>query len=588
MPFTKYVKLPGSSRSPLPGSTRTGPVDPNAIMQVTLILRPRSGGRKLPSLDDLIASGQHITREEYATRYGADPADVRKVAAFASANGLAIAQTDLATRTVILTGKASNFATAFRVELSRYQHAGGTYRGRSGFISIPTELSKIVQSVHGFDDRPQAQAHFRIAVDSRAGAAADVSYSALQVAQAYSFPTTVNGTGQTIGIIELGGGFTQSDLNTYFSGLNLSPPTVTAVSVDGAQNQPTGDTSGPDTEVMLDIEVSGAIAPGANIVVYFAPNTDAGFLDAINQAAMDTVNKPSVISISWGGPESSWTAQSLESYNSALQSAAAVGVTVCVACGDNGSDDGVGDGQDHVDFPASSPYSLACGGTTLDISAGKISSEVVWNDLASSGGATGGGVSNTFAIPSWQANVHVPPSGSFQGRGLPDVAGDADPATGYNVQVDGSSFTVGGTSAVAPLWAGLVALFNQSLKQAAGYLNPNLYQKIATQQGTFHDITSGNNGDFSAGPGWDACSGWGSPDGTVLLQAVAGATTAGPSPTLTPVPTTPAPKPPRYGRKPARKQKSAPVKTRKAALKRRHQPASTRGQKSASRPGRKR
>src|SRR5208283_2151626 len=215
----------------------------------------------------------------------------------------------------------------------------------------------------------------------------------------------------TIGIIELGGGFTPPDLNTYFSGLKISPaPTVVAVSVDGAQNQPTGDTSGPDTEVMLDIEVAGAVAAGANIVVYFAPNTDAGFLDAINQAATDTVHKPSVISISWGGPESTWTAQSLQSYNSALQSAAAVGVTVCVACGDNGSTDGVTDGADHVDFPASSPYSLACGGTTLTISGGTIASEVVWNDLASGNGATGGGISETFPIPTWQANANVPPS----------------------------------------------------------------------------------------------------------------------------------------------------------------------------------
>src|SRR5208337_4339654 len=356
--------------------------------------------------------------------------------------------------------------------------------------------SKIVQSVHGLDSRPQAQTHFRIAQANPLAAA--VSYTALQVAKAYSFPTGLNGTGETIGIIELGGGFTQSDLDTYFSRLNISPtPSVVAVSVDGAQNQPTGDTNGPDTEVMLDIEVAGAVAPGANIVVYFAPNTDAGFLDAINQAALDKVHNPSVISISWGGPESSWTGQSLQSYNSALQAAAALGVTVCAAAGDNGSTDGLTDGLAHVDFPSSSPYALACGGTSLSLSGSSISSEVVWNDLPN-GGATGGGISDTFPLPTWQANANVPPSnnpGNFKGRGLPDVSGDADPATGYEVQVDGSSFTVGGTSAVAPLWAGLIALFNQSLGTPVGYLNPNLYQSSATQTGTFHDITSGNNGD---------------------------------------------------------------------------------------------
>ena len=322
-----------------------------------------------------------------------------------------------------------------------------------------------------------------------------------------------------------------------------------AVSVDGGQNQPTGDTGGPDTEVGLDIEVVGAIAPGADIAVYFAPNTDAGFLDAINQAVNDKVNKPSVLSISWGGPESTWTAQSLQSFNSALQAAAAVGVTVCVACGDNGSTDGVTDGLDHVDFPASSPYALACGGTTLELSGTSISSEVVWNDLSSNEGATGGGISATFPLPSYQANAKVPPSdnpGNFVGRGVPDVAGDADPNTGYNVQVDGSNFAVGGTSAVAPLWAGLIALLNQSLGKSVGYLNPTLYQN--GENGSFRDITSGNNGDYKAGTGWDACSGWGSPNGAVLLKSLS-ATTASPTPTPTPTPAptptpTPTPKPP--------------------------------------------
>jgi kumamolisin len=533
MAFEKYVNLPGSEREPMAGGTKAGSSDPNEVMRVTLVVRPRASGPKQESLDKLIASGERLSREEYEARYGADPGEVQQVEAFAAAHGLAVAQVDLAARTVTLTGRCADFAEAFQVKLARYEYKGGSYRGRTGAVNIPEELNGIVHSVHGLDNRPQAQTHYRIANSEAGPLAAAVSYTALQVAQAYSFPTAVNGKGQTIGIIELGGGFTQSDLQTYFTGLGISPPpTVLAVSVDGAQNQPTGDTSGPDTEVMLDIEVAGAVAPGATIAVYFAPNTDAGFLDAINQAVMDTVNKPSVISISWGGPESTWTAQSLQSYNSALQSASAVGVTVCVAAGDNGSTDGVSDGLDHVDFPASSPYSLACGGTTLDLSNGSITSEFVWNDLPNNG-ATGGGVSETFPIPSWQANANVPPSdnpGNFIGRGLPDVSGDADPATGYQVQVDGSSFAVGGTSAVAPLWAGLIALLNQSLGVSVGYLNPNLYQSLAGDPGTFQDITSGNNGDYSAGPGWDPCTGWGSPNGATLLQALSAGTISPPPP----------------------------------------------------------
>ncbi len=544
MAFENYVKLPGSERQPMAGAKKTAAADPNAVMQATIVLRPRQSNAE--PLADVVARGGRLTREEYQARYGADPADVQTVLAFTSSFGLALARVDLGARTLTLTGKTGDFSKAFQVELAHYEHPGGAYRGRTGSVSVPKELTDIIRGVHGLDNRPQAKPHFRLGKKtSRPGiaAAAALSYTAPQVAAAYSFPTGVTGKGETIGIIELGGGYTSSDLSTYFSNLNISPaPTVVAVSVDGGQNAPTGDPSGPDTEVMLDIEVAGAVAPGANLAVYFAPNTDAGFLDAINQAAMDTVNKPSILSISWGGPESSWTAQSLQSFNSALQSAAALGVTVCVACGDNGSDDGVGDGKDHVDFPASSPYSLACGGTKLTISGGTISSEVVWNELASNEGATGGGVSGTFPLPTYQANANVPvsknPSG-FKGRGTPDVAGDADPNTGYQVQADGQSFPVGGTSAVAPLWAGLIALFNQSEGKSVGYLNPALYQN-GESGSAFHDITSGNNGDFKATKGWDPCTGWGSPNGTALLTALSGAS---PSPTPKPHPKPPRPKP---------------------------------------------
>ena len=519
MASKKYVKVPGSERQVMPGASKVGTCDPNELMHVTVVLRPRSGGKKPPSLDKLIAKGERLTREEFQARYGADPADVAQVAAFASQNGLAVAQVNPGARTMLLTGRIGDFSKAFQVSLEHYQFPGGSYRGRTGVVCIPSNLSSIVVSVHGLDNRPQARAHFQLAVaDPRA---TSVSYTPLQIASAYKFPSG-NGKGQAIGIIELGGGYTQSDLQTYFSGLKLAVPTVVSVSVDGAQNEPTGDPNGPDTEVALDIEVAGAVAPGATIVVYFAPNTDAGFLDAINQAAMDNVYKPSVISISWGGPESTWTAQSLQSYNSALQTIAALGVTVCVAAGDNGSSDGVSDGKYHVDFPASSPYSLACGGTSLRLSGTKISSEVVWNDGAS-GGATGGGVSDTFPLPSYQSKAKVPTSankGKFKGRGVPDIAGDADPATGYKVESDGSSFAVGGTSAVAPLWAGLITLFNQSLGKAVGFLNPNLYQSVATTKGTFRDITSGNNGHFKAATGWDACTGWGSPIGTAIQSAL--------------------------------------------------------------------
>jgi kumamolisin len=509
---------------------------------VTVVLRPRPLGKNVKPLDELVTSGERVTRDEYEARYGADPEDVKRVEEFARANRLTVAGVNLSGRTVVLAGLADACGKAFQVDLGHYQCPEASYRGRTGSVYIPASLESVIVSVHGLDNRPQAQAHFRLAPSGpsntiQTNASTSISYTPLQIAKFYDFPAGASGQGQTIGIIELGGGYTQSDLDSYFSALGISPaPSVSAVSVDGAQNQPTGDTSGPDTEVMLDIEVAGAVAPQAKIAVYFAPNTDAGFLDAINQAVGDKQNNPSVISISWGGPESTWTAQSLQSYNNALQAASAVGVTVCLAAGDDGSTDGVTDGLQHVDFPASSPFAIACGGTNLTGSGSTITSEVVWDDLPS-GGATGGGVSETFPLPTWQAGAHVPPSvnsGHFVGRGLPDVAGDAAPSTGYQVGVDGSNIVVGGTSAVAPLWAGLIACFNSSLKTPIGYFNPTLYQQIAADAGTFRDITSGNNGSYKAGSGWDACTGWGSPIGAVILQALAGTS---PSPTPAPIPT---------------------------------------------------
>ncbi len=195
-------------------------------------------------------------------------------------------------------------------------------------------------------------------------------------------------------------------------------------------------------------------------------------------------------------------------------------VTVTVAAGDNGSTDGVTDGLQHVDFPASAPHALGCGGTSLKVDGTAIASETVWNDGAALG-AGGGGVSDVFPLPDYQASAHIPPSanpGGRVGRGVPDVCGDADPDTGYTVRVDGQTMPIGGTSAVAPLWAGLVALLNEALGHPVGYLQPFLYSAPATAG--LRDIVSGSNGAYTAGRGWDPCTGLGSPDGSALLEAL--------------------------------------------------------------------
>ena len=509
--------LPGSEKAPAPNAVPVKATPARSLVTVSVIVKRkeplkvnRRGGR---------ASGPvRVGLTEYKKHHGGDPDAIKQVKAFAREFNLKVEKDPTAAlrRTVKLTGTAADIQKAFGVVLEQKMIDGAEYRVREGGIQLPASLAGVVEAVLGLDNRPQAQPHFRVckALSKTAGPA---SYTPPQVAQAYNFPTTASGAGQTIGIIELGGGYRQADLTAYFKSLGLASPGIAAVSIDGGKNQPST-ASSADGEVMLDIEVAASVAPGAKIAVYFAPNTDQGFLDAITTAVHDTTQKPSVISISWGGPESSWTNQSMTAIDAACQSAAALGITITVAAGDDGSTDG-GTGN-NVDFPASSPHVLACGGTKLDANGATIVSEVVWNELASQEGATGGGVSNVFALPSWQANAHVPASStSAGGRGVPDVAGDADPATGYTIRVDSQTSVIGGTSAVAPLWAGLVAVANQQLGNNVGLLQPAIYAAKAAS--AFNDITQGNNGAFAASPGWDACTGLGSPIASKLIPLLA-------------------------------------------------------------------
>ena len=398
-------------------------------------------------------------------------------------------------------------------------------------INLPAELQGYVVAVLGLDNRPQAEPHFRILGEqgeaaaqaaqgqgfARPHAGGSISYTPVQVGELYQFPNGATASNQTIGIIELGGGFRQTDITAYFKALGQKPPTVIAVPIGTGRNNPTNSTSA-DGEVMLDIDVAGAVAPGARIIVYFAPNTDQGFVDAIAHAIHDTTYKPSVISISWGSAEVNWTAQAMAALDAACQSAAALGITITAASGDNGSSDAVTDGKNHVDFPASSPHVLACGGTNLQGSGSTITAETVWN-AQPQGGATGGGVSNIFPLPTWQANSKVPkPTDPAGGRGVPDVAGDADPASGYVVRVDGKTLVIGGTSAVAPLWAGVIAVANQQNGKSAGFIQPAIYGTQGTA--AFRDIVQGNNGSFVASTGWDACTGLGSPIAPQLIKAI--------------------------------------------------------------------
>jgi kumamolisin len=375
-----------------------------------------------------------LTPEQFAQKFGANLQDITLVEAFAQAHNLTVTSADPVTRQVKITGTVANLEAAFAVQLHNYRIGEAECRLRQGPVSVPAQLQNVIIGVFGLDNRPQAKTHFRLAPDQ---AATDLSsFNPTQIAGLYEFPTGVTGAGETIGIIELGGGYQDSDITAYFQSLGIPAPSVVAVSVDGGQNTPTGDPNSADGEVLLDIEVAGAIASGANQKVFFAPNTDQGFIDAVTAAVHDTA--VTLVSISWGQAEDNFTDQSRTGFNQAFQEASTLGKTIFVASGDNGSTDGLTDGQSHVDFPASAPFAVACGGTTLHASASAIDSEVVWNELAQNEGATGGGISRFFPLPDYQSNSNVPPNvdTSSPGRGVPDVAADADPATGYNVLID--------------------------------------------------------------------------------------------------------------------------------------------------------
>ena len=535
MPTSRFasqnrVALAGSERTGFTAETlppallahsvaASGDYTPGEPITVSVIVR-RKQALDTASLAD---PANRMTRDEFEARHGADPTSVELVKQFAKEFGLTIekepSEVGAGYRTLHLTGPREAMETAFGVVLKDQDTAQGKLRVREGTICLPESLMGHVEAVLGLDNRPVAKPHCRGVATPHAS---NIAYTPVQVAQLYDYPAGAKATGQTIGIIELGGGFKPADITAYFQALNLPVPAVTAVSVDKGKNKPDG-ANGADGEVMLDIEIAAAVAPGARIVVYFTPNTTQGFTDAISTAVHDTVNKPSVLSISWGGPESTWTSQAMTAMDAACQTAAAVGVTITVAAGDNGSTDGVTDGANHADFPGTSPHVVCCGGTKLVGSGTAISSEVVWNETAANEGATGGGVSSFFAKPSWQTSANVPsPSGSTGGRGVPDVAGDADPSTGYTIRVDGQTMPIGGTSAVAPLWAGLIALANAANGRDAGFINPALYAAPKS----FHDITQGNNGAFSAAAGWDPCTGMGSPIGAAIIQTLAAVSTS--------------------------------------------------------------
>jgi kumamolisin len=567
------VVLPGSTRHAVPQAKLLKKSDPKSTIQVSIYLRrnPTPPGKSLSPLGDMNeqfpAQRHYASDQEFDETFGASPDDLKKVAEWASESNLTVAESSVAMRRVQVKGTIANISKAFGIQLNEYEHPEtGEFRGREGEIHIPAELADIITGVFGLDTRQVGRPRIRranaqlVEVDELEKSAKGKAHAAAahalppapypgtffppQVADLYNYPANVTGAGQNIAIFAFNGtdpdprgGYKLTALEKYFAYLGGNTPTIQNVVVQGPGNDPGPDSRASNAkgdvtgEVMLDMCVVGSVAPGAKIFMYFTEFTSQGWLDGLNEAITDK-NKIDVISISYGNPEDdpdgAWTAMGVQQVNQAFESAAAKGITICCAAGDDGSKDQVQQGA-HVDFPASSPYVLGVGGTKLVSSASgaspqTISSEVVWNETLQGYGATGGGVSAVFTKPTYQNAVNVPSSTNPPhniGRGVPDVAAVADPVTGVVVMhIDGKHLEpIGGTSASAPMWAALVARINEGLGKNCGFLNTLLYNQQSLKD-TFHDITSGNNGAYKANNGWDACTGFGSPDGAALLQAL--------------------------------------------------------------------
>jgi kumamolisin len=532
-----HCKLPGSLRRAMPGAKVLGQANVHGIIEVILKLRRK---QVLPDLGARPAVT--LSRDELAGRHGASQHDIDKVTQVMSGYGLKTVSSSVGARTVRLSGPTSAMESAFNMKLFNYAHASGNYRGRVGYLFVPDELKDIVQGVFGLDNRRTVRGRRQPVRDTGVRQPLSSSPPTWHVPQQfgthYHFPPG-DGTGQTVGILEFGGGYFPGDLSKFCEKAGVSIPKVTAISTDGTSTE---SRDGAEGEVMLDIEIVAGVCPQASIVVYFAAWTEAGMIGALDAAMQDKDNDPGVLSISWGAPEGMdiWSDQAMSQINETLKEAAYLGITVCVAAGDDGSSDGLNDGHAHAEFPSSSPYVLSVGGTTIVDLTGA-APDIVWMEgdglRADQGGSTGGAVSDVFQRPDWQSSITIQSvnPGAITGRCIPDVAANADwNASPYLVVVDGHAEPNGGTSAASPLWAALIALMNGQLAggKRVGYLTPMLYQAVASSAGAqtvgaagCTDVASGNNntawvGGYSAGPGYDAASGWGTPHGQHLLAAI--------------------------------------------------------------------
>ena len=524
--------------------------DESKIVQVTIIVRRNAAARRSKAAAKMLAQGASIqgalTREEFEKMRGAAPNEFAAVVKFAEQAGLKVVDQHLSRRAVIVEGPVKVINKAFAITLTDYLSPAGMYFSHDGAAAVPDSVAEYIEAIIGLDDRRIHAVHHST-VRHRGGRdpVGTVALTPRQVAGLYGFPAG-DGKGQVIGLYEMDtsqgrAGYTLSDLQQTMALFKDGSKVPRLVDVDvGAKNVGVS-----DGETGLDITVAGAVAPAATIAVYFAGSKLAGMVNTLQRMFHPGVNdpKPNVVSISYGwGEDEYWkgatgaTAQAFVQMQQLFEDAALLGITVLVSTGDTGAM--ISDvTQAQAAYPATDPWVLACGGTSVGNIRGASFDEFVWNDFDPDGnhGATGGGVSVAFPVPSYQKVVHVPlrVKTGTSGRGIPDISGNASENSGYPQVINGNEGPVGGTSAVAPLYAGLLARINANLGSSSGYLNPLLYTK---PPGVFNDITAAqgptnNNFErvigYSVTPGWDACTGLGSVNGKALQTAIQKAKKAG-------------------------------------------------------------
>ncbi|MFJ6212759.1 protease pro-enzyme activation domain-containing protein [Streptomyces sp. NPDC092296] len=469
--------------------------------------------------------GHYLTPDQFAARYAPTAADVDRVSGYLRDQGLTVTGVSANRQVVDASGPADRIEAAFGtrerdyLDTERQQH----FYANDHAATIPADLAQVVQGVSGLDNHTVR--HTNLVKPDATSHATPSGYGPTQYNAAYRFDQLgADGTGQTVALWEFDG-YSSTNLRAYDTQYGLSGPAVSTVSVDGANydSRP----GGGQGEVELDSEIVRGVAPKATQLVYEAPNSDAGEIDMAAKIVSD--NRVSVVSISWGSCEPDTTASSMTAVDNSFKQAAAQGISIYSASGDDGSRDCTrstsGSKVKAVDFPASDPYNTGVGGTNLSLSGGAYGSEKAWS-------SSGGGTSTVFGKPSWQ-------TGSGSGRTVPDVASNADPNSGFAIYTAGKWAVYGGTSAAAPLWSGYSALYNQRAAAASkaklGSANAAIYQ-LAGGSGysaAFHDTTSGSNQDFATATGYDQVTGWGSPIADGLTNALLGGGSGNPGSTVT-------------------------------------------------------